>query len=205
MPGPPVTDLRIVPANEAPWDDIRAIFGGRGSAPRCWCQRYKLAPKEAFSKFPAEEREARLRVQTNPSDPAAASTTGLVAYLDEEPVGWVAVQPRPAYPGLLRVYRVPWDGRSEDKADGSVWSITCFLVRAGFRRRGIAHALAVATVAYTRDRGARALEGYPMLTQPGQDVVWDEIHVGARRYFDAAGFTEVSHPTTRRVVMRIDF
>ena len=44
-----------------------------------------------------------------------------------------------------------------------------------------------------------------MLTQPGQKITWDEIHVGTRGFFEAAGFTEVSHPTVRRVVMRIDF
>jgi hypothetical protein len=44
-----------------------------------------------------------------------------------------------------------------------------------------------------------------MLTQPGKDVSWDEIHVGSRSLFEAAGLTQVSHPTKRRVVMRIDF
>lgn len=32
-----------------------------------------------------------------------------------------------------------------------------------------------------------------------------ELHVGSRSIFAAAGFEEVSHPTPRRVVMRIDF
>ena len=32
-----------------------------------------------------------------------------------------------------------------------------------------------------------------------------ELHVGVRSVFAAAGFTEVSQPTVRRVVMRIDF
>jgi len=31
-----------------------------------------------------------------------------------------------------------------------------------------------------------------------------ELHVGTRRVFADAGFTEVAHPTKRRVVMRID-
>ncbi len=43
-----------------------------------------------------------------------------------------------------------------------------------------------------------------MITRHGQEVAWDEIHVGSRSMFAAAGFTEVSHPTPRRVVMRID-
>jgi len=44
-----------------------------------------------------------------------------------------------------------------------------------------------------------------MITEPGRDVPWGELHVGSRSSFAAAGFTEVSHPTVRRVVMRIDF
>jgi hypothetical protein len=51
----------------------------------------------------------------------------------------------------------------------------------------------------------RAIEAYPMITQPGKEVTWGELHVGARQVFEDAGFKEVSHPTPRRVVMRIDF
>ena len=134
-------ELTVVPANEAVWDDLQTVFGNRGDAPLCQCQRYKLRPKEAFSKFPAEERVARLLAQTRCGDPAADATTGLVAYLDGQPVGWCAVEPRTAYPGLLRVYRLPWEDRAEDKADDSVWSVTCVFTRAGYRRRGISRAL----------------------------------------------------------------
>jgi GNAT superfamily N-acetyltransferase len=197
-------ELRILPANEATWEDIQAAFGTRGVAAICQCQRYKLKPKEAFSKFPVEERAARLRAQTNAGQPQAGTTSGIVGYLDGEPVGWCAVERRPAYGGLLRVYRVPWQGRSEDKTDASVWAVTCFVVRAGHRRRRISYALARAAVDFARERGARALEAYPMITEPGKDIIWDEIHVGARSAFEAAGFTEVHQPTIRRVVMRID-
>jgi GNAT superfamily N-acetyltransferase len=113
----------------------------------------------------------------------------------------VAVEPRSQYARLLRNVRVPWEGRSEDKADDSVWAVTCFVARAGFRRRRITYALALAAVEFARRRGARALEGYPTITT---DVLLSELHVGSRGAFAAAGFTEVSHPTLRRVVMRID-
>ena len=125
--------------------------------------------------------------------------------LDGEPVGWCAVEPRTSYPRLLLKTRVPWDGRAEDKDDESVWAVTCFVTRAGFRRRGISRALALAAVGFARERGARAVEGYPMLTEPGKTVMWGELHVGSRGVFEAAGLTEVSHPTPRRVVMRLDF
>ncbi len=196
--------LRTVPANEASWADIETVFGTRGAASVCWCQRYKLAPREAFSRFPAEERALRLREQVNSGNPEAETTAGILAYLDDEPVGWCAVQPRPAYPGLLRVYRTPWEGRSEDRADGSVWAVTCVFVRAGFRSKGIAYALASGAVTHARSRGARALESYPMRSEAGE-ITWDEIHVGAESIFTAAGMTVVSRPGKRRVVMRIEF
>ena len=194
---------RVRPANEAAWDELRAVFGTRGQGAVCWCQRYKLAPGEAFKHC------------AGGGAGGAAAGTGRVrrAGADEraggvprgEPVGWCAVEPRTAYPGLLRVYRVPWAGRAEDKADASVWAVTCFFVRAGFRRQGVSYALARAAVGFARGRGARALEGYPMLTAPGQEIAWGELSVGARSVFEAAGFREVSRPSPRRVVMRVEF
>ncbi|HEU5373221.1 MAG TPA: hypothetical protein VFU51_12600 [Gaiellaceae bacterium] len=73
------------------------------------------------------------------------------------------------------------------------------------RGRGSAHALVAEAVGHARRGGARALEGYPLLTEPGQRIAWDEIHVGTRAMFAAAGLAEVSRPSTRRVVMRVDF
>jgi GNAT superfamily N-acetyltransferase len=201
----PDSAISAVPANQASCDDLRAIFGARGEGAICQCQRYKLQPREAFRSFPAEVRTDRLRRQTNCGHGEAATTSGLVAYLDGEPVGWCAVEPRTAYPGLLRVYRIPWEGRTEQKSDDSIWAVTCFFTRAGFRRRGISRALARSAVDFARERGARALEGYPMITRPGQEIAWGELHVGSRSIFAAAGFTEVSHPTPRRVVMRIEY
>jgi GNAT superfamily N-acetyltransferase len=193
--------LSIVPANEASCEDLQTIFGTRGAARTCQCQRYKLRPREAFRSFPVEERAQRLREQTDCGHRRSGTTSGLVAYLDGEPVGWCAVEPRTAYEGLLRTFRVPWEGRAEDKADDSVWAVTCLFTRAGFRKRGISRALARAAVDFARERGARAIEGYPMVTK---DVILEELHVGTEGVFADAGFELVSRPTLRRVVMRID-
>jgi GNAT superfamily N-acetyltransferase len=194
--------ISVMPANEASWDDLQAVFGTRGQAARCQCQRYKLQPRESFASFPVEERAHRLRQQTDCGQPGSDTTSGLVAYLDGEPVGWCAVEPRTAYTGLIRNNRVPWQGRAEDKADASVWAVTCLFTREGFRKRGVSRALARAAVDFARERGARALEGYPIVTK---DVILEEIHVGTVGVFADAGFAEVSRPTLRRVVMRLDF
>ena len=195
--------VRIVPANEASWEDLQAIFGTTDYAGRCQCQRFKVAGW-IWRDSTQEERTAMLRAQTACGDPNAAATSGLVAYVDGEPVGWVAVEPRTAYP-KLRTSRIPWSGRAEDKTDDGIWAVTCFVVRKGYRGRGLTYPLARATIDFARERGARALEAYPMITQPGKEITWGELHVGARQVFEDAGFAEVSHPTVRRAVMRIDF
>jgi GNAT superfamily N-acetyltransferase len=200
----PVTAERliIVPANEASWDDLAAIFGTADYPSRCRCQRLKVAGW-IWRDSTQEQRSAMLRAQTACGRPNAPTTSGLVAYLDGEPAGWVAVEPRAAYP-KLRTTRIPWTGRHEDKDDDRVWSVTCFVVRKGYRGRGLTYHLARATIDFARTRGARAIEAYPMITQPGKEITWGELHVGARQVFEEAGFTEVTHPTPRRVVMRID-
>lgn len=193
--------LTIRPANEATWEDLSAVFGTRGTAARCWCQRYRLAPGESFRGFPPEERAARLRDQTDCGNPGSGSTSGLVAYDGDVPVGWCAVAPRSSYDGLVRVFRVPWEDRDEDRADDSVWAVTCLFVRAGHRRRGVSRVLAAAAVDHARRAGARAVEAYPITRT---DVISEELHVGTVATFEGAGMTVVARPGTRRAVMRLD-
>jgi len=204
LPDTPISaaQLSIAPANEASWDDLVTIFGTTDPG-HCQCQRFKILGW-IWRDSTLEERTAMLRAQTACGIPKAPATSGLVAYVDGEPAGWAAVEPRTAYP-KLRTSRVPWSGRAEDKDDHDVWAVTCFVVRKGYRGRGLTYHLAQATIDFARVRGARALEAYPMITQPGKEITWGELHVGARQVFEDAGFAEVTHPTVRRVVMRIDF
>jgi GNAT superfamily N-acetyltransferase len=195
--------IRVVPANEASWEDLQTVLGTRGDPPKCQCQWFRTAAAD-WRALPVEDRAERLRDQTGCGDPDATTTSGLVAYLDEEPVGWCAVEPRPVYVHL-RGSRIVWSGRDEDPADDGVWSVTCFVTRTGYRRRGVTYALAAAAVDFAKQRGARALEGYPMIVRPDQEIAWGELYVGSRDVFAAAGFREITRPTVRRVVMRIEF
>lgn len=197
----PQSDVRVVPANQATWDDLQTVFG-RGSAAKCQCQRIKLGDHDWFA-MPVEGRAHRLRAETDCGHPDADRTSGLVGYLGGEPVGWVAVEPRANY-RRLRGSSVPWAGRTEDPDDPDVWAIVCFAIRPGYRGQGLTRPLATAAVEHARAHGATAIEAYPMLRKPGQVVSWGEMNVGSRSTFAAAGFREVSHPTTRRVVMRLD-
>lgn len=196
---PPFSAL---PAHQAPWEDVAAVFGTRGDPAHCWCQRFKLS-WHGLHDSPAEVKADMLRDQCSSAD-AGGPTPGLLGYRDGQPAGWVAVEPRPAYSRMPH-QRMDLSRRGEDRADEEVWAVTCFVVRVGHRRTRLCYELLGAAVEHARERGARALEGYPMITHPGQEITWGETHVGTRSMFNALGFDEVGHPTKRRVVMRIDF
>ena len=131
----PATKVRIVPANEASWDDLEAVLGGaRCHGGRCYCQRFKLHG----TLWPGDDLEhaQMLREQTDCGHPRSATTSGLVAYADGEPAGWCNVGPRTAYPYFRSV---PWRGRKEDRSDASIWAVPCFITRAGLRRQGVSY------------------------------------------------------------------
>ena len=195
--------IRIVPANQVRWEDLEKVLGKvRCHGGLCYCQRLKIRATQ-WKSITDEDRAHRLRAQTDCGHPESDTTSGLVAYVEGEPVAWCALEPRTAYPGLL-VTRTAWAGRAEDKSDAGVWAVTCFIVKTEHRWQGITYALASAAVEFARARGAHAVEGYAMINQPGHDITWGELHVGSRNAFLAAGFREVSRPSKRRVVMRID-
>jgi len=196
---------RVIPANEASWEDLQLIFGDSGYPARCQCQRYKMG-QAGYAPQPQEARAEALRAQTNCGRPDAVETSGLVLYLDEEPAGWVAVEPRVNY----RIFHINeatatiWRGRVQDRADPDVWSVTCFRVRKEFQGLGLTYPLAAATVPFARERGAKILEAYPIVTGP-QSITWGEVFVGPLGAFEAAGFEVVHSPSKRRRVVQIEF
>jgi hypothetical protein len=88
------TQVTFVPANEASWEDLQAIFG-TADAGYCQCQRFKIRGW-IWRDSTQDERTAMLQDQTACGTPDATSTSGLVAYVDGTPAGWVAVEPRTA-------------------------------------------------------------------------------------------------------------
>jgi GNAT superfamily N-acetyltransferase len=70
---------------------------------------------------------------------------GLFAYLDETVVGWCGLGPRSQMGRLARSRTIPVVD------DLPVWSVTCFVVRTGFRRKGVARALLASAVSYAAD------------------------------------------------------
>lgn len=166
--------IEIHPATTQRWDDVRAIFGTRGGASWCSCQ-YFADPDWNRGH---EANQDSLRHQIKHLDPPA----GLLAYLDGEPVGWAQVGPSSRYPRFKPKGHQPTAG---------VWAITCFVIRVGYRGRGIATTLLHAAIDHARAHGATALRARPTDTSIARKSN-AELYTGILSTFDRAGFVPLS-------------
>jgi GNAT superfamily N-acetyltransferase len=87
-------------------------------------------------------------------------------------------------------------------ADG-LWAVTCFVVRPGARRHGLATALLDGALTLAWRHGATQIEAYPVDTAVGTPSS-SELYHGPLSVFLRAGFVEVgTRPKPARVVVRL--
>jgi GNAT superfamily N-acetyltransferase len=191
--------VRVVSVVDAPWDDVRTVFGTRGDPSRCWCRFFKIDP----ATWKAQDVAGFERGLCDEIDDARATRgagPGLLAYDGDEPVGWVAVEPRPAYPRILHSRLT---AHSHEPVDaGDVWFVSCFVVRVGHRRSGTASALLAGAIDHARTHGARVVEAFPVEAAPGTSSA--ELYHGPLSVFEKAGFEVVARPVAQRAVVRLE-
>ena len=181
--------LTIHPLTPARWSDFETLFGKNGACAGCWCMWWLLSRKQWTAQKGSGNRKAMQALVESNRKP------GLIAYVDDEPVGWCAVAPRARYVHLesSRILQ-PVD-------DQPVWSVTCFFVARQHRRRGITVALLKAAADFSRKNGARILEGYP--TEPKKDQPDTFVYTGHASAFRRAGFKEVARRSPTRPIFQL--
>lgn len=178
------------------FDDVATLVGPKNpSSNVCFCLSYRVGNKENVALRGAARAE-RVRELCEHDPPP-----GVIAYLDGEPVGWAALHPR-RETSFARNRLIPHID------DVDVWSLWCFRVRPGHRKQGISHALIAGAVDYARERGAPAIEGYP-LDNAGERVNLTMAYVGTRALFETAGFHKAADTGSvldgfPRVLMRLE-
>lgn len=180
--------LAVHPLTPERFADFERLFGPRGACGGCWCMFWKLRGK-AFTENTGEPAH-----QMQKSWVESGVIPGLLAYLEGEPVGWVAVEPRTHYPRLLHSRLL------QTTDDPSVWAVTCFFVAKPARRQGLTVALLRAAVEYVRQKGGRSVEGYPVETKGKMPPPF--IFTGTASAFQQAGFVEVTRHSPTRPIYR---
>jgi GNAT superfamily N-acetyltransferase len=182
-------------------EDLGAVL--RGSWGRdCWCMHPRLNAA-AERALPGTGSASARRKTAMTALARRRLAPGLLAYVDGECVGWVAIAPRPE---LIRIERSRATPRIDDVP---VWVIPCITVRPDARGRGLAVELIRAAVEYAGAHGAIAVEAYPRASNARIDD--DLAFFGTERVFRRAGFRVVRRPPrdlpagwTPRVTMRAE-
>lgn len=180
---------RILPLTLERWADFETLFGPRGACGGCWCMWWRLKRADWERGQGAGNKQAMRRLV------AGGAVPGLIAYLGDEPVGWVSLGPRESFgvlgrsPVLKPVDEVP------------VWSLVCFYIRREHRRRGLSGALIAAAKKHAKAGGARWLEAYP--TEPKKAEVPDiYAFTGVPGMFTPVGFKEIARRSPTRPILR---
>ena len=181
-------DLSFHPLTQKLWRDFELLFGKNGACGGCWCMYWKLRGKEYSENTGHTARQMQKAIVDSKTVP------GLLAYADGYPIGWIAVEPRCAYPKLAHSRTLkPVD-------DLEVWSITCFFVEKKHRRKGITVELLKAAVGHAKKYGGKIVEGYPIDTQKNEAPPF--VFTGTASAFKQAGFIEVARNAPTRPIFR---
>lgn len=178
-------ELTVKPVTPGLWHALADLFGEKGACHGCWCMYWRIGNE--YTRRAGEQNKAALLelVRTGPPP-------GLLAFDGDLPVGWCQVTPRSALPWLERSWRLK---RVDDLP---VWSLSCFYIRIGWRRKGVTTALIRAALAFAQVRGAPALEAYPL----DVSLTPSTSSTGYASTFERLGFIEVARHVPPRPIMR---
>ena len=124
----------------------------------------------------------------------AGKAPGILAYSNNQPIGWCSIAPRQDYSSLNRSRVLkPID-------DKPVWSIVCFFVAKAHRGQDLIYDLITAAVEYARVNGGRIVEAYPTIPR-GRKLAPVSSFMGFPNVFERAGFVLVAQPSEARAIM----
>lgn len=177
----------VIPLTPDRLSDMDEVFGERGVARKCYCMHWRR-PDGGYE----DERDNRERFWEIAEE---GPPPGLVGYVDNSPVGWVQVGPRNDFPtlGRSRLFK-PAD-------DVDPWTINCFVVRTGQRRKGIGRGLLESAIAFAKHNGAVVIEAYPV---DGKRESVVDYFTGTFGLFAEYGFTELLRRNDTRPIVRLN-
>jgi GNAT superfamily N-acetyltransferase len=181
----------VVPATPDLWPKLERLFGRAGASNGCWCMYWLLGPE--YHRRDRTLNRDELRASTEGESP------GLLAFATdpadaEGAVGWVRLTPRSELAWLNRTRYL------EAIDDSPVWSVPCFFIARTHRGQGVSDALLVAAVETAQQRGAPAVEGYPV--DPAVPGATKNAFTGYLPVFLRNGFTEVARRRESRPIVR---
>lgn len=181
-------NLKFYPLEISRWKDFENLFGDRGACGGCWCMSWRLKSSDFEKNKGLKNKNSMKKIVEN-------DAPGIIAYYENQPVGWCAFAPRDKY---VRLEKSKVLAPVDDKP---VWSISCFFINKEFRRMGISTELLKTVIKYCKSKKVKILEAYPQ--EPyAENIPAAFAWTGIPSAFEKAGFKVVERRSPKRPIMR---
>ncbi|MBV6512413.1 MAG: hypothetical protein FMNOHCHN_01910 [Ignavibacteriaceae bacterium] len=181
-------NLIFKPLTPETLEDFETLFGSNGACGGCWCMNWLIGKKEFNEGKGSTNRNRMRRLVRSGKEP------GLLAYYNDEPVGWIAAAPRLDYDYLSRSRVLkPVD-------DKPVWSVSCLFIRKDCREKGLSVQLLKAVKKFVKERGGSIVEGYPY--EPKGKLPGAFVWTGLSSAYLKAGYKEAARFSEARPIYR---
>ncbi|WP_420121771.1 hypothetical protein [Nakamurella sp.] len=190
-----MVEFRLAVVGPDHLEDLSRLFELRRTTRHCRCMAFCSSGGQFAVGWYSGGNRRRFETM------AAQGPTGVLALIDDEPVGWCACGPRSRFRPAERGRSSPLAGRPCDE-DTSVWLVACTVISPDRPGQGLLLPLLRGAVDLARRRGAAAVEAWPVSTgvrRRGME------HVGREAVFVRLGFRQVSRPASDRTIVRLDF
>lgn len=178
----------VVKIDSLRWGDFFELHCKENGMDFCYCTAWWVPTWEEFQKRrPEENKKQRDELF------ASGENDGYLLYIDDKVAGWCQAGPRDRLEKLTRQYDLA--------ADQGSWAVTCFFIKAEFRRQGLASYMLKEVLSGLKKLGAKRVEAFPKRGQPFDEM---EEWTGPEEMYLGAGFKVVrNHP--KRPVLAIEF
>lgn len=189
-----VENIRFEELRPDLWSDVERLFGLNGACGGCWCMWWRAErnmPWNEIKGAPAKKMFKNL-IQKG-------KVHGVLAFAEDESVGWCSFGPRIDFPRLEKVHAYK---RSDT---GDVWSITCFFIHRKWRGRGLVRGLLRVAIEAMKKHGIRTVEGYPVTTtKDGRKLSGSLAWTGPLKIFEEQGFKIVQSTNPLKPLVRLE-
>ncbi len=178
----PAADITVRPLTPDDWPAVTKLFGANGACGGCWCMWWRVPQGGKLWKESQgdKNRDAFRRLIK------AGKVHGVLAFADDEPVGWCSFGPKETFPRMRRIRAL------QHESPEGTWSVVCFYIPARWRGRGVATALLKASTERALALGAKAVEGYPVVPKgEGGRMPGAFAWTGVPTLFERAGYAEM--------------
>jgi GNAT superfamily N-acetyltransferase len=185
-----ICQLTFEPLSKNNWDKFVQLFGSRGACSNCWCMSFRCSKSDFMEGKENNGNKKLMKKLVWENKP-----TGILGFYNGQAIAWCAFAPRDVY---LKIENSRIHKRIDDKP---VWSIPCFFIDKGFRRKGVSVAMLKAVINYASEKKIPVIEAYP--TIPTQEKLPDTFAwIGLYKSFEKAGFEIADRTSKNRPMVR---